>query len=114
MEAKAIIRHLRVPARKVRVVAREVQKKSVNDALDKLAFLNKAAAPHLIKVIKSAAANASKNFGADADKLIVKQIVVDHGPTLKYARRFMPRAQGRAAKLNKRSCHVTAIVTDNK
>jgi large subunit ribosomal protein L22 len=114
MEAKSTIKHLRMPARKVRVVAREAVKRPVGEALDRLRFIPKSASPHLIKVIKSAVANASKNFGADAEALVVKAIRVDHGPTLKYARRFMPRAQGRAAKINKRSCHVEVIVTDNK
>jgi large subunit ribosomal protein L22 len=114
MEAKSTIKHLRMPARKLRVVAKVVQKKKVEDAINILSFVNRYAAPHLVKVIKSAVANATKNFGADADKLVVKSIVVDHGPTLKYARRFQPRAMGRAAKINKRSCHVTVTVTDNK
>ncbi len=114
MEAKSTIKHLRMPARKVRVVAKALAKKRVEEALTVLPFIDRNAAPHLLKVLKSAVANASKNFGADADKLVIKSIVVDHGPTLKYARRFMPRAMGRAAKINKRSCHVTVVVTDNK
>lgn len=114
MEAISIIKHLRMPARKVRVVAKAVEKKSVADAMDRLRFIPKNASKHLIKAIKSAVANATKNYGADADRLFVKGIRVDHGPTLKYARRFMPRAMGRAAKINKRSCHVEVTVTDNK
>jgi large subunit ribosomal protein L22 len=114
MEVKSIIKHLRMPARKVRVVAKAVEKKGVAEAMELLKFIPKNASQHLIKALKSAVANATKNNGADADTLIVKGIRVDHGPTLKYARRFMPRAMGRAAKINKRSCHIEVTVTDNK
>jgi len=114
MEAKATARHVRVTPRKMRLIAQQVKKDSVSDALVKLKFINKAAAPHMLKVLKSASANAVKNFGVDADSLKIKEIVVDHGPTLKYAKRFIARAQGRASKINKRSCHITVTVSDNK
>lgn len=114
MEAKAIARHVRVTPRKMRLVAQQIRKDSVSDALVKLKFINKAAAPHMLKVVKSAVANATKNFGVDADSLRIKEVVVDHGPTLKYAKRFIARAQGRASAIHKRSCHITVTVTDTK
>jgi large subunit ribosomal protein L22 len=114
MEARAIAKHVRVPPRKMRLVAQQIRKDSVSDALIKLKFMNKAAAPHMLKVIKSAVANATKNFGVDADSLRFKEVVVDHGPTLKYAKRFIARAQGRASAIHKRSCHIKVTVTDTK
>lgn len=114
MEAKAKIRFLRMSPRKVRCVVNEIKRTDVNTALNKLKFINKAAAPHLLKVLKSAINNATKNFGVDADKLFIKDIVVDQGPILKYARRFIPRAFGRASQIHKRTSHITVIVTDNK
>ena len=94
MEAKATAKHVRVTPRKMRLIAQQVKKDNVSDALTKLKFINKAAAPHMLKVVKSAVANATKNFGVDADTLRIKDIIVDQGPTLKYAKRFIPRAMG--------------------
>ena len=113
MEAKAIARYVRVTPRKTRLVADIVKKMSVSEAVEKLKFIKKSAAPHLLKVLKSAVANATKNFGVDADKLKIKNIIVDHGPTLKYAKRYIPRAMGRASLIHKRTCHITVIVSDN-
>ncbi len=114
MEAKAILRHLRMPAKKVRMITKALKKDTVSSALLKLKFLNKNAAPHIAKAIKSAAANASKNNGADPESLKIKGIIVQQGPILKYAKRFMPRAQGRASAIHKRSCHILVTVTDEK
>ena len=112
MEAKATVKYLRIAPKKVRMVTREVKNMAVSDALNKLKFINKASAVHVAKVIKSAAANASKNFGVDVDKLVIGKIVVEQGPILKYARRFMPRAQGRAAPIQKKSSHIAVVLTD--
>ena len=114
MEAKAIVRHLRIAPRKVRLVVDEINKDSFSKAITKLKFIKKSAAPHVLKVIKSAIANATKNHGADADALRIKNIKVDQGPILKNAKRFIPRAMGRATPIHKRSSHVTVIVTDEK
>ncbi len=114
MEAKAKIRFLRMSPKKVRVVAAAIKRTDVNTALNKLKFINKAASPHLSKVLKSAINNATKNFGVDADKLFIKDIIVDSGPVLKYAKRFTPRAFGRASQIHKRTSHITVIVTDYK
>ena len=114
MEARAIAKHVRVTPRKMRLVAQQIKKDTVSNAMTKLKFMNKAAAPHMLKVIKSAVANATKNFGVDADNLRLKEVIVDHGPTLKYAKRFIARAQGRASAIHKRSCHIKVVVTDAK
>jgi large subunit ribosomal protein L22 len=114
MEATATVKYLRITPKKARMVAAVIKKLNVSDALTRLKFINKSVAPHMLRVVKSAAANAAKNFGADADALVIKEIRVDQGPILKYARRFMPRAMGSASKINKRSCHITVVVADMK
>lgn len=113
MEAKAVAKYVRVTPRKTRLVADAIKKMSVSNAVERLKFIKKSAAPHLLKVLKSAVANATKNFGVDADKLSIKNITIDHGPTLKYAKRYIPRAMGRASFIHKRTCHITVVVTDN-
>ena len=113
METKAIARFVRITPRKTRLVADAIKKMSVSEAVEKLKFIKKSAAPHLLKVLKSAVANATKNFGVDADKLKIKKIIIDHGPTLKYAKRYIPRAMGRASLIHKRTCHITVVVSDN-
>ena len=114
MEAKATAKHVRISARKVRLVTKELSKDTVSSALTKLKFIKKSAALHIEKVLKSAVANATKNFGVDADALRIKEIKVDQGPILKHAKRFLPRAMGRASPIHKRSSHLTVTVTDDK
>jgi len=109
-EAKAIQRHLRKPARKVRLVADYVRGDRVDRALTKLSFLKKAAAFDVSKVIRSAAANIRDRFEEerlDDDLLYIKEIYVDEGVTLK---RIQPAPMGRAHRINKRSCHITVVV----
>src|SRR5687767_10802399 len=105
MESTAHLRHLRLAPRKAALVASLVRGKPVGDALNILRFTKKAAALPLAKVIKSAVANATdKSKGqVDVDTLVVKHISVDQGPT---QRRYMPRAMGRATRINKKSCHI--------
>lgn len=109
-EAKAVQRHLRKSPRKVRLVVDYVRGERVDHALTKLNFLKKGAAFDVSKVIKSAAANARDKFEEerlDNDLLYVKTIFVDEGVTLK---RTQPAPQGRAHRINKRSCHITVVV----
>lgn len=111
IEARAVQRHLRRSPRKTRLVADLVRGDSVRKALDKLAFLNKGAAEHVAKVVKSAAANARNKFEEerlDNDNLFIKAIFVDEGPVLK---RIQPAPQGRAHPIRKRSCHITVVVS---
>jgi large subunit ribosomal protein L22 len=102
----AHLRHLRLAPRKVRVIADTVRGKQVEAALAQLRWTPKAAARPVAKLIRSAIANAElKAKGAlDIDRLYVKTIMVDQGPTM---RRFMPRAMGRATRINKKTSHVT-------
>jgi len=104
--SEARLRHLRLAPRKVRAVCDVVRGQQVEQALATLRFTSKAAAAPVAKLIRSAIANAEqKSEGRlDVDRLFVKTIMVDEGPTL---RRFMPRAQGRATRINKKTSHVT-------
>ena len=106
-EARAIAKNVRVTPRKVRLVINLVRGKDVKEALGILANLNKAAATPVSKLIKSAAANATNNFGMDADKLYVATIYANDGLRMK---RYMPRAKGSASGLVRRCSHITVVV----
>ncbi|HJL41933.1 MAG TPA: 50S ribosomal protein L22 [Myxococcales bacterium LLY-WYZ-16_1] len=102
--ARAKLRHLRTSPRKVRLVADLIRGKHVEEALNILQFTQKGSSEPLAKLVKSAVANADQRGGVDIDNLYVGQLTVDAGPTLK---RFMPRAQGRATPILKRTSHVS-------
>lgn len=107
--SKAILRYVRVSARKARLVADLVRGRDVSDAIEVLSFAEKKTAPILKKIVESAVANAEQaarrdREAFDIDQLYVKTILVDQGPTL---RRFRPRAQGRATKILKKTSHIT-------
>jgi large subunit ribosomal protein L22 len=105
---KATLRFLRISARKTRLVADLVRGKNVEDAIFTLSVTRRAASEPISKLIASAKANAeSSDDTLDADKLYVKEIYVNEGPTLK---RFRPRAMGRATRINKRTSHVTCVL----
>ena len=109
-EARAVQRHLRKSPRKVRLVADVVRGERVDKALKKLSFLNKASSVDVSKVVRSAAANIRDKFQEerlDDEEIYIKTIYVNEGTTLK---RIQPRAQGRANRINKRSCHITVVV----
>jgi len=112
MEATAHLRFLRMAPRKVSVVAALVRGKTVGQAVGILQFTNRAAARPVKKLIESAIANATdlSKGQVDIDKLIVKSISVDQGPT---ARRFMPRAMGRATPIHKKTSHVHVTLSDD-
>jgi large subunit ribosomal protein L22 len=110
-EAKAIQKHLRRPARKVRLVADVVRGMNVQKALNQLQFMDQGAAADIAKVIKSASANLRDKFQDESfenEDLVVKTIFIDEGVTLK---RIQPAPQGRAHPIRKRSCHITVVVT---
>jgi large subunit ribosomal protein L22 len=108
-EVRAKLRFLRMSPRKVRVVTNAVKNMAVNDAIDYLKFVNKVAKMPILKLIQSAAANGENNFEMQKDKLVIKSLVVNDGPTLK---RFKPRAHGRAAPIRKRTSHVEVILAE--
>ena len=111
MEAFAKLKYLRITPRKVRVVADLIRGKKVDQALAQLAYVEKRAAEPLAKLLRSAVANADQAAKGqlDADKLFVKTLMVDQGPSL---RRFMPRAMGRAFKILKKTSHIVLTVSD--
>ena len=109
MEAKAHARQIRISPQKARLVADLVRGKDVETAINTLRFMPKKGARILRKVIESALANASQNEAIDVDTLYVKTIFVDGGPMLK---RIMPRAQGRANRILKRSSHITVVLDE--
>ena len=109
-EARAVQRHLRRAPRKVRLVADAVRGSQVDKALKRLEFTKKGSASDVAKVVKSAAANLRDKFQEerfDDQDLVIKTIFVDEGVTLK---RIQPAPQGRAHRINKRSCHITVVV----
>jgi large subunit ribosomal protein L22 len=111
MEARAIQRHVRIAPRKARLVADLVRGKSVGAALAILQQMPKKGARILMKTLKSVVANAENTQRVDVDRLYIKRIKVDEGKT---ARRFMPRAHGRATTIRKRTAHLTVVVDETK
>src|SRR5690606_19871896 len=110
LEARAIQKHLRRSARKVRLVADSVRGMNVQKALNQLKFLQQGASDDVAKVVKSASANLRDKFqdqALDNEDLVIKSIYVDEGVTLK---RIQPAPQGRAHPIRKRSCHITVVV----
>jgi large subunit ribosomal protein L22 len=105
--ARAIARHVRLSASKARRVVNLVRGLPAKEALTVLQFAPQAASEPVYKVLASAIANAENNERLDPDALLVSAAYVDEGPTLK---RFRPRAQGRAYRIRKRTCHITIEV----
>jgi large subunit ribosomal protein L22 len=100
---KALLKNYRQSPRKVRLIADLVRGKDVTKALETLKFVNKRASEPFSKLILSAVANA-KSQGHATESLMVRSVAVDKGTVLK---RIMPRARGTAARINKRSSHVS-------
>jgi large subunit ribosomal protein L22 len=105
--ARAIARHVHVSPMKARRVVNLVRGLPAKEALTVLQFAPQAASEPVYKVIASAIANAENNERLDPDSLLISEAYVDEGPTLK---RFRPRAQGRAFRIRKRTCHITIAV----
>ncbi|MFP4686612.1 MAG: 50S ribosomal protein L22 [bacterium] len=111
MEAKAVAKHLKMSAHKMRPVADLVRDKNLPEAYDILTHTNRRAAALLAKAIRSAQANLEdQDPTARPEETAIKELRVDEGPTMK---RWMPRAMGRATPINKRTSHVTVIVGNN-
>ncbi|MBT9671865.1 50S ribosomal protein L22 [Secundilactobacillus kimchicus] len=109
--AKATARTVRIAARKVRLVVDLIRGKSVAEAIAILKFTPRGASPVVEKVLMSAVANAENNFDLDRTDLVVSEVFVNEGPTLK---RFRPRAKGSASPINKRTSHITVVVSDKE
>lgn len=109
MEAKAHLKYARISPRKVKIVLDLIRGKDVAQAMAILKNTPKSASEYLTKLLRSAVANAENNFNMDATKLYVSECFVCPGPILK---RIMPRAQGRAFRILKRTSHVTITVKE--
>jgi large subunit ribosomal protein L22 len=108
-QAKAIARYVRIAPRKVRLVVDLIRGKRVDEAFAILRHTPKAASPVLEKLLNSAIANAEHNYSLDVNKLVITDAFVNEGPILK---RIQPRAQGRAFRINKRTSHITIVVSE--
>lgn len=111
MQAQAVARYVRIAPRKASLVLDLIRGKEVGEAIAILRYTPKAASPIIEKVLNSAIANAENNHDMKVDKLIIKEAYANQGPTLK---RFRPRAMGRASRINKRTSHITIVLTEKK
>ncbi|MBE9225867.1 50S ribosomal protein L22 [Phormidium sp. LEGE 05292] len=110
-EIKAIARYIRMSPYKVRRVLDQIRGRSYREALIILEFMPYKACEPVLKVLRSAVANAEHNAGLDPQKLVVSNAFADGGPSLK---RFRPRAQGRAYQIRKPTCHITVAVAESE
>ena len=108
VETKAIARYIRMSPFKVRRVLDQIRGRSYREALIILEFMPYRACDPILKVLRSAVANAEHNAGLDPATLVISKAYADMGPSLK---RFRPRAQGRAYQIRKPTCHITVAVS---
>ena len=109
--AKAYLRYVRISPRKVQIVCDLIRGKDAGTAMAILMQTPKAASEPLMKLLKSAVANAENNFGMDPAKLVVSEVFATPGPILK---RMMPRARGGAAGIQKRTCHINMVLAEKE
>ncbi len=109
MEAKAVLKHARISPRKVSIVLDLIRGKDVEEAMGILENTRKAASEYLVKLLKSAEANAEANFSMEKSKLYVSKCFVCPGPTIK---RGQARARGGFDRILKRTSHVTIVVEE--
>ncbi len=110
-ETQSIARYIRMSPLKVRRVLDQIRGRSYQDALMILEFMPYRACKPVLKVLRSAVANAENNLGLDPTTLVVSKAFADQGPVLK---RFRPRAQGRAYMIRKPTCHITVAVASQE
>ena len=109
MEVRAVAKYMRISPRKVRKLSGAVKGKSVETGIEILKFMPQKSAGMLEKLLASAVANADQNPEIDVDTLVIRNVLVDGGPTLK---RFRARARGRGTRILKRTSHITVILAD--
>lgn len=107
--AKATAKTVRVSPRKSRLVIDLIRGKSVSEAIAALKFTSNKPAEVIEKVLMSAVSNAENNYDLEVENLVVAEAFVDEGPTMK---RFRPRAKGSASPINKRTSHITVVVSE--
>nr|AMR07423.1 ribosomal protein L22 [uncultured bacterium] len=106
---KAVLRNIGSSPKKLRLIADAIRGKTVDEALAILQFMQKGEAPTLLKLLKSAIANAGSNHDLRADDLYIAKITIDGGATMK---RFMARARGRACRIRKRTSHAKIVLRE--
>lgn len=111
MEARAYLRNVRIAPRKVKIVCDLIRGKSAAEANAIMMNTPKAASELLIKLLKSAVANAENNHNMDPEKLYVSEVYVSPGPIMK---RIRPRAHGRAFRILKRTSHITLVLKEKE
>ncbi len=109
MEARARAKYIRIAPRKSRLVVDMIRGKNAAESAVILQFSTREASKAILKVLNSAVANAVVKGATGADNLFVSEAFVDEGPILK---RFRPRAQGRATRINKRTSHITLVLNE--
>lgn len=109
MQATAHARYVRLAPRKVQLILDLIRGKQVGEAIAILRHTPKSSSPVVEKLLNSAIANAENNYSLDPNKLVISQAYANQGPTLK---RFRPRAMGRASRINKRTSHITIVVSE--
>ncbi len=111
MDAKAHLKYARISPRKVKIVCDLIRGKDTKTAQAILMQTPKAASELMLKLLKSAVSNAENNHNLDPDNLFVAETFANPGPIIK---RMMPRAQGRAYRINKRTSHITIVVKEKE
>ena len=106
-EVSAYSKNLRISSKKLGLVAKSFRGLKAKDAYESLRFVPKKAATPLAKTIKSAIANAEKNFGLKVDDLVIKEILVEQGTTLK---RYRPASRGMAHHILKRTSNLKVVL----
>ena len=106
---QATVKYVGIPASKAKIVLDQIVGKDARTAAALLKYNPRVAASIIAKVLNSAMANAENNLGMDVSKLYVEEVKAGQGPTLK---RVRPRAQGRAYRILKRSCHISIILDE--
>ncbi len=109
MEARAELRNARISSRKVKIVIDTIRGKKADEAVAILRYTNKAAAPMVQKLVKSAIANAINNNKMDETKLYIAEIYANQGPTMK---RIRAATQGRANRIRKRTSHIVVVLKE--
>lgn len=107
--ATAKATYIRIAPRKVQIVLDLIRNQPADKAMAILKYTPKAACEPLMKLLKSAMANAENNNNMDVSRLYVAECSVSQGPTLK---RIRPRAQGRAFRINKKTSHITLVLKE--
>lgn len=106
---RAVLKNIGSSPKKLRLIADAIRGKGVDEAMSILQFMQKGGAPTLLKLLKSAIANAGNNHDLRADDLYIAKITIDGGATMK---RFMARARGRACRIRKRTSHATIVLRE--